>query len=100
MRRIVIAGAGLAGHRAAQALRRAGFDGQITVVGDELHRPYDRPPLSKQLLAGTMEHAEVFYASDELDVEWLLGTAATGLDTDRTHCDARRRRTRSLTTGS
>jgi NADPH-dependent 2,4-dienoyl-CoA reductase/sulfur reductase-like enzyme len=82
MRRIVIVGAGLAGHRAAQALCREGFDGQLTIVGDEVHRPYDRPPLSKQLLAGTMEHAECFYACDALDVEWTLGSPAASLDTD------------------
>jgi 3-phenylpropionate/trans-cinnamate dioxygenase ferredoxin reductase subunit len=83
MRRIVIVGAGLAGHRAAQSLRREGFDGELTIVGDEVHEPYDRPPLSKQLLAGTMERGECFYKSGELDVQWALGRAATALDTER-----------------
>ena len=83
MRRIVIVGAGLAGHRAAQSLRREGFDGELTIVGDEIHEPYDRPPLSKQLLAGTMERGECFYKSSELDVQWALGSAATALDTER-----------------
>jgi 3-phenylpropionate/trans-cinnamate dioxygenase ferredoxin reductase component len=83
MRRIVIVGAGLAGHRAAQALRREGFDGQITVVGDEVHEPYDRPPLSKQLLAGTMEHHECFFPSDELGAEWRLGQPAVAVDVER-----------------
>jgi NADPH-dependent 2,4-dienoyl-CoA reductase/sulfur reductase-like enzyme len=83
MRRIVIVGAGLAGHRAAQALRREGFDGELTIVGDEVHEPYDRPPLSKQLLAGTIERADCFFASDELDVQWQLGQPATALDTER-----------------
>jgi 3-phenylpropionate/trans-cinnamate dioxygenase ferredoxin reductase component len=83
MRRILIVGAGLAGHRAAQALRRDGFDGELTIVGDEVHEPYDRPPLSKQLLAGTMEHADCFFASDELNLQWLLGQPATALDTER-----------------
>jgi NADPH-dependent 2,4-dienoyl-CoA reductase/sulfur reductase-like enzyme len=83
MRRMVIVGGGLAGHRAAQAARREGFDGELIIVGDEEHRPYDRPPLSKQLLAGSMEHTETFYASDDLDVEWALGEPAIGLDTDR-----------------
>ena len=50
--RIVVVGASLAGLRAAEELRTAGFDGTITVVGDEAHAPYDRPPLSKQVLAG------------------------------------------------
>ena len=80
MRRIVIVGAGLAGHRAAEALRREGFDGQVLVVGDELHRPYDRPPLSKQLLAGAIEQHDTLYASDDLEVEWMLGEPATSLD--------------------
>jgi 3-phenylpropionate/trans-cinnamate dioxygenase ferredoxin reductase subunit len=81
VRRIVIVGAGLAGHRAAQALRREGFDGELFVVGDEPHRPYDRPPLSKQLLAGSMEQGDCFYGCDDLDVEWVLGQPAIGLDT-------------------
>jgi 3-phenylpropionate/trans-cinnamate dioxygenase ferredoxin reductase component len=77
---IVIVGAGLAGHRAAQTLRRAGFGGELVMVGDEVHRPYDRPPLSKQVLAGTMEPAACFFGGDELAVKWLLGQPATGLD--------------------
>ena len=51
--RVVVVGASLAGLRAAEELRARGFDGTITVVGDEPHQPYDRPPLSKQILAGT-----------------------------------------------
>ncbi|MGW1289132.1 FAD-dependent oxidoreductase, partial [Streptomyces sp. NPDC002586] len=50
--RIVIVGASLAGLRAAEALREEGFTGSLTVVGDEPHAPYDRPPLSKQVLLG------------------------------------------------
>jgi NADPH-dependent 2,4-dienoyl-CoA reductase/sulfur reductase-like enzyme len=83
MRSIVVVGAGLAGHRAAQALRRKGFDGELWIVGDELHQPYDRPPLSKQLLAGVFQESECFYPSSELDVHWALGRPATGLDTER-----------------
>ncbi len=49
---IHIVGASLAGIRAAEALRRREFDGRIVLIGDEPHRPYDRPPLSKQVLAG------------------------------------------------
>ncbi|RNL85507.1 NAD(P)/FAD-dependent oxidoreductase [Halostreptopolyspora alba] len=52
MREVVIAGAGLAGLRTAEGLRQAGFDGRITMVGEESHRPYDRPPLSKEILTG------------------------------------------------
>jgi 3-phenylpropionate/trans-cinnamate dioxygenase ferredoxin reductase subunit len=50
--RIVIVGASPAGLRAAEALREEGFTGSLTVVGDEPHAPYDRPPLSKQVLLG------------------------------------------------
>jgi NADPH-dependent 2,4-dienoyl-CoA reductase/sulfur reductase-like enzyme len=81
--KLVIVGAGLAGHRAAQAARRAGFEGDLIIVGDETHMPYDRPPLSKQLLAGTMTHEETFYAHDGLEAEWVLGSPATALDTER-----------------
>jgi NADPH-dependent 2,4-dienoyl-CoA reductase/sulfur reductase-like enzyme len=50
--RIVIVGASLAGLRAAEALRDEGFNGSLTIIGDEKHEPYDRPPLSKQVLKG------------------------------------------------
>jgi NADPH-dependent 2,4-dienoyl-CoA reductase/sulfur reductase-like enzyme len=80
MRRMVIVGQAGAGHRAAQAARRDGFDGELIVVGDEEHLPYDRPPLSKQLLAGSIEHHETFYKHDEHDAEWKLGSPATSLD--------------------
>ena len=80
MKRIVIVGAGLAGHRAAHTLRRKGFDGELVVVGDEVHAPYDRPPLSKQLLAGAVEPDSVFLPGPEIEVDWSLGEAATGLD--------------------
>ena len=49
---VVVVGASLAGWRAVETLRREGFHGGITLVGEELHLPYDRPPLSKQVLAG------------------------------------------------
>jgi NADPH-dependent 2,4-dienoyl-CoA reductase/sulfur reductase-like enzyme len=81
--RIVIVGAGLAGHRAAQTLRREGFAGELVFVGDEPHRPYDRPPLSKQLLAGAIEHERCFFPSDDLDASWELGGGAVGLGVDR-----------------
>jgi 3-phenylpropionate/trans-cinnamate dioxygenase ferredoxin reductase subunit len=83
MRRLVVVGAGLAGHRAVQAARRAGFDGELWMVGDEVHEPYDRPPLSKQLLAGRIEQTDTFYKCDGLDIKWVLGHAATGLDLER-----------------
>ena len=54
-RRIVIVGAGLAGSRCAQTLRAEGFDGSITLVGEEPHQPYERPALSKEFPAGPHE---------------------------------------------
>ncbi|MCV7286657.1 FAD-dependent oxidoreductase [Mycolicibacterium wolinskyi] len=83
MKHIAIVGASLAGLSAARALRAKGFDGRVTVVGDETRRPYDRPPLSKEFLSGTMTEADLALESDDddLDAEWRLGAAATKLDT-------------------
>ncbi len=82
MDRVVIVGASLAGLTAAETLRHEGFEGSITVVGDEPHRPYDRPPLSKQVLAGAWETDRIALpaTTDELDIEWRLGSPAAGLD--------------------
>jgi len=82
--RIVVVGASLAGFHAARELRALGFDGEVTVLGAEPHGPYDRPPLSKELLAGRRGAEEIALDRDDApDVEWLLGTEATGLDLDR-----------------
>ncbi|OBI66888.1 NAD(P)/FAD-dependent oxidoreductase [Mycobacterium sp. E796] len=79
--RIVIVGASLAGLRAAEALRKEGFRGHLTIVGDEPHEPYDRPPLSKQVLAGWVSaDATKLPRMRHVDAEWRLGVAATGLD--------------------
>ena len=81
---IVIVGAGHAGGRAAEALRAAGHIGRVTLVGSEKHPPYERPPLSKELLAGAIEHAktylnpEAFYA--EKDIALRLGTTVGAID--------------------
>ncbi len=81
MNRIVIVGASLAGLRAAEALRDEGFDGELTLIGDEPHAPYDRPPLSKAVLSGWLgtDHVTLPRLRD-VNASWLLGVAATGLD--------------------
>src|SRR4051794_1278144 len=85
LERIVIVGASMAGLRAAEELRLRGFTGTITMVGDEPHRPYDRPPLSKKVLTGEHppERTELTVVEgtvDDLQLEWRLGTTATGLE--------------------
>ncbi|MGZ6642322.1 MAG: FAD-dependent oxidoreductase, partial [Solirubrobacteraceae bacterium] len=81
---VVIAGAGLAAQRCCAALRTRGWDGPITLVGDEPHAPYDRPPLSKAVLAGDAAPASTALRPraryDEHAVQLRLGTAATGRD--------------------
>jgi 3-phenylpropionate/trans-cinnamate dioxygenase ferredoxin reductase component len=82
--RIVILGAGHAGGRAAEALRAAGFPGKVTLVGSESHPPYERPPLSKDLLAGncaverTYLKPRAFY--DEAGIGLHLGTQAAEIE--------------------
>lgn len=81
---VVVVGASLAGLRAAETLRREGFDGRLTILGAEPHHPYDRPPLSKELLKGEVEPGDVvFPLSDELEAEWALGDPVTHLDLAR-----------------
>ncbi len=81
---VTIVGASLAGLRAAETLRRDGFDGVITLIGDEAHLPYDRPPLSKQVLSGDWEPERTLLSPtdriDGLDLDLRMGTRATGLD--------------------
>ena len=82
--RIVVVGASLAGLRAVEALRRLGYDGRLVLVGAEPHRPYDRPPLSKEVLRGAREPDRIALAKpeafDALDLELRLGTRAIALD--------------------
>lgn len=82
--KIVVVGASAAGLTAAETLRREGFTGQLTLIGEEQHLPYDRPPLSKQILKGDWDPERLALRSAEalaaLDAEWLLGRKAVGLD--------------------
>jgi NADPH-dependent 2,4-dienoyl-CoA reductase/sulfur reductase-like enzyme len=84
LRRIAIVGASLAGLRAAEALRDRGFDGELTLIGDEPHRPYDRPPLSKQVLQGVWEPEQTLFRKkdgyDALALDMRLGVRALSLD--------------------
>lgn len=78
----MIVGGGLAAHRAVVAARAGGFGATITVIAAEQHMPYDRPPLSKQLLGPAEDVARHFYSCDDLaDVDWRLGDPAVSLDT-------------------
>lgn len=83
---VVVVGASLAGWRAVETLRKEGFEGTISLVGDEQHLPYDRPPLSKQVLAGTWPPEKAVLAdkrrSSELRVHEVLGRRAVRLDVE------------------
>lgn len=83
MDRALIVGAGVGGLRAAERLRERGFVGSLTIVGDERHLPYSRPPLSKEFLAGTVEAGQCMLDEPDLGADWVLGDAAVGLDRDR-----------------
>ena len=86
-RSITIVGASLAGVRAAESLRRQGFDRPITLIGDEAHAPYDRPPLSKQFLAGEWDADRLALTKPEklaeFDLDLRLGVRAAGFDLGR-----------------
>lgn len=82
--RIVVVGASVAGLAACEELRAGGFDGAITLIGAESHAPYDRPPLSKQILLETMDVDDILLREqaelDALELDIRLGQAATALD--------------------
>jgi 3-phenylpropionate/trans-cinnamate dioxygenase ferredoxin reductase component len=83
MRTIAIVGTSLAGLRAAETLRRDGFDERIVAIGAEPHLPYDRPPLSKELLRGDWDPEQIVLRKqgvDDLDLEWRLDARAVALD--------------------
>ena len=79
---VIIVGASMGGLRAAEALRRFGYAGPITVIGDEPHAPYNRPPLSKEVLAAEVSHEAVAFPQREstADVNWVLGTRVESAD--------------------
>ena len=79
--RVVIVGSSVGGVRAARALRTEGYEGSITLVGEEPELPYDRPPLSKQVLLGRVRAEDTgLPRRREVDAKWKLGMRATGLD--------------------
>jgi NADPH-dependent 2,4-dienoyl-CoA reductase/sulfur reductase-like enzyme len=83
MSTVAVVGASLAGLSAARALREQSYAGRIVVIGDEQHAPYDRPPLSKEFLAGKASLEDIALGApddDDLGLEWRLGTTAVGLD--------------------
>jgi NADPH-dependent 2,4-dienoyl-CoA reductase/sulfur reductase-like enzyme len=89
LERVVVVGASLAGLRACETLRTEGFDGEISLVGAEEHLPYDRPPLSKKVLAGEWEPERIVLRKPEdfaaLDLDLHLGRRARGLDLTLRH---------------
>ena len=82
---VVIVGASMGGLRAAEALRNNGFAGRITMIGEEAHLPYNRPPLSKEVLAKEVTHEAVAFKlrAQVEDVTWHLGDPATSVDLDK-----------------
>ncbi|WP_313905095.1 MULTISPECIES: FAD/NAD(P)-binding oxidoreductase [Streptomyces] len=84
MKRIVVVGASAAGLTAAEALRRRGWGGDLTLIGEEPHPPYDRPPLSKQILTGAWKPERATLRSRQdlarLEADLRFGQRATALD--------------------
>ncbi len=93
---VVVVGASLAGSKAIRELRGCGYDGPISLIGEEPNAPYDRPPLSKGFLAGTVSADGLVLASSddlaELGVDFISGVRATDIDSTRriVYCDDQR----------
>ncbi|MCU1584689.1 MAG: FAD-dependent oxidoreductase [Microbacteriaceae bacterium] len=83
-RPVLIVGGSMGGLRTAEALRRSGYTGPVTVIGAELHAPYNRPPLSKDVLSAGVTHEAVAFPARAAtaDVEWILGSQAVTADLD------------------
>ena len=83
---VVVVGAGLSGWRFIESLRRDGYTGKVTLIGDEPYAPYDRPPLSKQILSGKWELDKTVLASAEAleaeDITTVFGVAGKSLDAE------------------
>ncbi len=81
--RVLVAGAGMAGLRSADAVRKSGFDGEITVVGAEPHMPYNRPPLSKDGIGAEFDAAQLPFRvarAAAMSIRWRLGEPAIAAD--------------------
>ena len=80
----VVVGAGQAGGRAVEAMRGAGFEGRVVLIGEESHPPYERPPLSKKLLMGEVEAVTTYLNRPEFytenDIEFIAGVRAESLE--------------------
>ncbi|MDQ0307839.1 NADPH-dependent 2,4-dienoyl-CoA reductase/sulfur reductase-like enzyme [Kitasatospora herbaricolor] len=85
---VVVVGAGLAGAQCVRALRGGGLQGRIVLLGDEPHAPYDRPPLSKDVLLGKADATTLDIDYEQLGVELVTGRRATGLEPGVLHTDA------------
>ncbi|MFF2331897.1 MULTISPECIES: NAD(P)/FAD-dependent oxidoreductase [unclassified Streptomyces] len=84
LNQIVVVGAAAAGLTAVETLRAKGYEGGLTLVGDEIHPPYDRPPLSKELLSEGWEPRKTWLRQEDvlgaIDIDLRLGCRATALD--------------------